>query len=146
MIKVVEVDLASNSRALNSIVQMHLECFRASELHPDQFSKGYWWIAFDGGEPVGFAGITQSVRWGDAGYLCRSGVVEGVRGQGLQKRLIAARLAKARRVGWNWVITDTRRNPASANSLINCGFKMYQPAVPWGMKDACYWRKRVAHG
>ena len=53
------------------------------------------------------------------------------------------RVDKARRLGWNWLITDTYDNPASSNSLISCGFKLYDPNVPWGTKGALYWRKKL---
>lgn len=105
---------------------------------------GWWWLAIDGGVPVGFAGMVQSSRWMDAIYLCRAGVVAKARGQGLQGRLINVRQRLAKRMGKRWLITDTNGNPASANTLINCGFKMYEPADPWAYKGACYWRKRIA--
>lgn len=66
---------------------------------PYDVANGHWWIAYDGELPVAFAGIAQSYRWGDAGYLCRAGVIRSHRGQGLQKRLIRIREAKARRLG-----------------------------------------------
>ena len=49
----------------------------------------------------------------------------------------------AKKLGWNWCITDTTANPASSNSLISCGFKMYTPANPWSFKNACYWKYKV---
>lgn len=104
---------------------------------------GFWWIAYHGDTPVGFAGIVASSRWLETGYLCRAGVLEEHRGHGLQKRLIRVRLDLAKRVGWQWVLTDTRQNPPSANSLIACGFKMYDPRHPWAFKDSLYWRKKL---
>lgn len=110
---------------------------------PYEVEEGHWWIAYDGAMPVGFAGIVQSVRWCDTGYLCRSGVLRSHRGKGLQKRLIRVREAKAKRMGWRWLISDTYRNPPSANSLISCGFKTFIPSRPWGFENATYWRKRL---
>lgn len=107
-------------------------------------STGWWWLAFDGDTPVAFAGLAPSSQWQDTGYLCRAGVLESHRGKGLQKRLIQVRAAHARRLGWQWLVTDTRRNPASANSLIACGFRMYEPSNPWSFRDAVYWRLRLA--
>ena len=100
-------------------------------------------MALSDGQPVGFGGLTKTVSWVDAGYLCRSGVLATARGQGLQKRLLKAREIKARQLGWNWLVTDTTDNPASANSLISCGFKMFLPSKPWGNPTACYWRKAI---
>jgi GNAT superfamily N-acetyltransferase len=110
---------------------------------PADPSAGHWWIAYDGDSPVAFAAVMQSVRWSDAGYLNRAGVLTSHRGKGLQKRLIRVREAKARALGWNWLITDTRHNPASANSLISCGYRIFLPSQPWGHADAVYWRKAL---
>ena len=106
---------------------------------------GWWWIARSNeGEPVGFAGLYRSTRWSDAGYLCRAGVARAFRGRGIQRRLIAARQRKAASLGMRWLITDTRDNPASANSLIGAGFRMFTPSVPWAADGALYWRKQIA--
>ena len=111
---------------------------------PYQPDRGHWWIAYaEDGKPVGFAGLVRSTRWTDTGYLCRAGVMDGFTGHGLQKRLILARIKQARKLGWNWLITDTTKNPASSNSLINAGFKIYQPGQPWGFRNAIYWKYRV---
>jgi GNAT superfamily N-acetyltransferase len=111
---------------------------------PYQPDRGHWWIAYaECGKPVGFAGLVRSTRWTDTGYLCRAGVMDGFTGHGLQKRLISARIKQARKLGWNWLITDTTNNPASSNSLINAGFKIYQPGRPWGFKNAIYWKYKV---
>lgn len=95
------------------------------------------------GDLAGFAGLAPSSRWADTGYLCRAAVLPDYRGRGLQKRLIRVRIAKARRLGWRWLVTDTRQNPASANSLIDCGFRMFEPSEPWSFSDACYWRLKL---
>jgi len=111
---------------------------------PAETDRGHWWIAYaECGKPVGFAGLVRSTRWTDTGYLCRAGVMDGFTGHGIQLRLIKARLAQAKRLGWAWCITDTTDNPASSNSLINAGFKLYTPANPWGFPRALYWKKRI---
>jgi GNAT superfamily N-acetyltransferase len=110
---------------------------------PMEPSSGYWWVAYDGALPVGFAAVSQSVRWSDTGYLCRAGVIRSHRGKGLQKRLIRVRERKARQVGWKWLITDTYSNPASSNSLISCGYRIFKPSQPWSFDSAIYWRKAL---
>lgn len=106
--------------------------------------RGHWWIAYAAdGKPVAFAGLVRSIKWTDTGYLCRAGVLDGYTGHGLQKRLIVARTKQARKLGWNWCITDTTNNPASANSLINAGFKIYTPGQPWSFRNAIYWKYKV---
>lgn len=106
--------------------------------------RGYWWLVYtDDGKPIGFAGLVRSSRWTDTGYLCRAGILDGFTGHGLQKRLIFARIRQARKLGWNWLITDTTNNPPSANSLINAGFKTYKPGSPWSLRNAIYWKYKV---
>jgi GNAT superfamily N-acetyltransferase len=106
--------------------------------------RGHWWIAYAAdGKPVAFAGLVRSIKWTDTGYLCRAGVLDGYTGHGLQKRLILARVKQARKLGWNWCITDTTNNPASSNSLINAGFKIYTPGQPWSFRNAIYWKYKV---
>lgn len=110
---------------------------------PAPTEKGWWWLAVKDGHPVGFANLCKSSQWGDAGYLARSGVLGSARGKGLQKRMIRVRESKARALGLRWLVTDTNCNPASANSLITCGFKMFDPTNPWADKMACYWKKEL---
>lgn len=110
---------------------------------PLETTEGQWWLAFEGKEPVAFCGLTRSAQWLNVGYLCRAGVLHSQRGKHLQRRLIRVRLAQAKRLGYQWCITDTCNNPASANSLIACGFKMYLPRAPWGLRKSIYWRKAL---
>ncbi len=108
---------------------------------PISSTTGWWWIAYDGDRPVGFASMDASTQWSDCVYLSRCGVIETARGHGLQKRLIRARIRKARALGMCWAITDTYENPESGNSLIRCGFRLYQPTRPWGAEGVNYWRR-----
>ena len=104
---------------------------------------GFWWVAYDGTEPVGFASLYASNRWSDAGYLSRAGVTRSHRGRGLQKRLIRVRERRARDLGWRWLITDTWNNPPSQNSLIACGYRTFTPSKPWAGDGVTYWRKKL---
>ena len=111
---------------------------------PYKPDRGHWWVAYaECGKPVAFAGLVRSLKWSDTGYLCRAGVMDGFTGHGLQKRLISARIKQARKLGWNWLITDTTNNPASSNSLINAGFKIYRPGQPWSWRHSIYWKYKV---
>jgi len=125
------------NRQLLRVLQRH--CLPADTVH--SVMVGDWWVAQDEeGRDVGFAGMTQK---GTSGYLCRSGVVESCRGNGLQKRLIKAREAQARKLGYTELISDTTGNPPSSNSLISCGFKVYEPEEPWGGSKTIYWIKKL---
>jgi GNAT superfamily N-acetyltransferase len=111
---------------------------------PYKTNIGWWWVAYDVcHNPVAFAGVVPSMRWSDSGYLCRAGVIPDARGKGLQKKLIGVRIRQAKSNGWRWLITDTYENPASSNSLIAMGFKLFEPSVPWGAKGTLYWRLKL---
>ena len=124
------------------LTRMQLECLPGDR--PDSVATGHWWICLtDTGKPAGFCSLKPSVRWQETGYLSRAGVLPAHQGRGLQKRMIRVRIARARRLGWKWLLSDTSENPASANSLIACGFKLYEPTTPYGLKTSLYWRRRV---
>jgi N-acetylglutamate synthase-like GNAT family acetyltransferase len=110
---------------------------------PVDTNFGCWWIATENNRDIGFAGLTRTVSWHDCGYLCRAGVVPNSRGQGLQKKFIRVRIRQAKALGWKWLVTDTTDNPASANSLIACGFKIFEPTKPWGFTNTIYWRRKL---
>jgi ribosomal protein S18 acetylase RimI-like enzyme len=125
-----------------AITSMHNECYEAAD-NPYTPEYGTWWIAFAGKEAVAFAGICKASQTPDAGYLCRAGVLPKFRGAGLQKRLIRIRVKYARQQGWSSVVTDTHKNPASSNSLISCGFRLFTPQRPWSFTTGLYWRKQL---
>lgn len=117
--------------------RLQRECLPCDEIY--DVSTGYWWIAYMDGTPIGFCGLKQLPQWPQTGYLCRAGVIPLFRGRGIQKRLIRVRMAYARRIGLENLVSDTHQNPASANSLIACGFKTYEPMNPWAFEDSIYW-------
>lgn len=123
------------------LIELHKECFPADEL--PSFKNGYWWIAFDRCRPVAFCGLNTVKSWDKAGYLVRGGVVSTHRGKGLQKKLIRIRAVKAKKVGFDFLISATRDNIPSANNLIACGFKLYQPATPWMADGSLYWIRKL---
>jgi GNAT superfamily N-acetyltransferase len=102
-----------------------------------------YWIGWEKGKAVAFCAVAPSLRWSDTVYLARAGVLPQYRGQGLQKRMIRVRERWARANGFAWVITDTTENPASSNSLIAAGYKLFEPTAPWANDDSLYWRKRL---
>lgn len=134
-----EVD-PSNPKVFMDIVKMHDECFPNDTMYVPV--KGHWWIAYCGKKAVAFAGLTPTKAPGYH-YMCRAGVTKKHRGQGLQKRLIQARLKKAKEIGAAMVVTSTYENPSSSNNLIDCGFRMYTPNNGWGATGTSYWQKAV---
>lgn len=132
------VDGAKHARVLRQLQRAALPYDE-----PMSTEEGSWWVTRVNDTPVAFAGSKRSSRWSDTTYLCRAGVIPLFRGLGIQKTLIRVREAAARKAGRAWLITDTLDNPASANNLIACGFRLYDPHVPWGAKGTLYWRKRI---
>ena len=89
-----------------------------------KLDRGTWWLVYDRQThaAVGFAGLAVRGRWG---ALVRAGVLPCARGEGLHPRLIAVRLAAARRLGLGGVTTyTTTDNSPSANNLIDAGFRL----------------------
>lgn len=132
---------AKSKRVQNTLMRLQKEILPSDE--PCDVSIGHWWIVYCNNKPVGFAGMKQSSQFTDCVFFHRAGVCDDFTGKGLQKRLINARIRKARSMGFNWAVTDTTKNPASSNSLINCGFKLYEPSKPWGWSYSNYWRLKL---
>ena len=121
---------------------MHSICFPVGEAPAiDHKQWGLWWIAYKDKEPIGFAALVRSLRFENAGYLYRAGVLPEHRGHGLQKRLIDVRVRAAKRMKWVILFTDTHDSPASTNSLIARGFRVYIPKTLYGHKHAIYLRR-----
>jgi GNAT superfamily N-acetyltransferase len=108
---------------------------------PCETHEGWWWVAFDGGLPVAFAGLKCSLSIPGGGYLCRAGVLPSHRGRGLQGRLLASRERMARKLGMGALVSDTFDNPHSTNNLIKAGFRAFDPPHPYGATGTNYWRK-----
>ncbi len=133
---------AKTKSARETVLALHTIIFGESAPQIDP-SIGFWWIVTLAGEAVGFAGIRTAQSTSDAAYLERSGVTVGHRGHGLQRRLIRVREARARREGWQRIVTDTYYNVPSANNLIRSGYVMFNPPIWWNREGACYWTKMV---
>jgi GNAT superfamily N-acetyltransferase len=135
-----QVDTTS-PEILKVIKGLHRQCLPMDE-YPD-FAVGQWWLVYSHTKtPIAFAGLIPSHRWANCGYLCRSGVLSFYRGQGLQKRLIRVRLIKARQIGYDYVFSDVNDNAPSANNLVDCGFRFYEPKAPYGDEKTLYLRRK----
>lgn len=98
-----------------------------------------WWVAEDlNGRIVAFAAIKIKKATGE---LIRAGVLPQHRGNGLQRRLIDARIESAAAHGLQSVTTYTvTDNPASANNLIAAGFRMIKrPPRFKSLPGTCFW-------
>lgn len=114
-------------------------CFPNDDPYPKRGS--YWWIAYEGSIPVGFAGLRPYPATGE-GFLCRVGVLRRARKQGLQRRFIRVREKKAREIGLGWLVTYTLLNPASIKSLVDCKYQIYKPQYMYA-GYSLYFRKQL---
>lgn len=122
---------------LHTVLELDKQCLEGAAWYT--YADALW-LAYHGDRPVAYAAMAPSLQWSNVGYLCRAGVIPEYRGLGIQKRLIRVRVNYAKKLNYVAVVTDTTSNPASANSLISCGFRMYEPMLPWAFKNTCYWR------
>lgn len=104
-----------------------------------------WWVALSPGGrlAVAYCGLAPSKQQLSAGYLCRAGVCPPHRGRGLQRAMIRLREKEARALGWARLVTDTTYNTVSANNLIACGYRLFDPKYPWAFRDTLYWTKEL---
>lgn len=136
-----EVD-AQDDEIADTLADLHRLTFFDGAPIPD-FDWGYWWLAYHEAMPVAFAGIVPSTHVRNAGYVCRTGVLKEHRGRRLQLRLMRAMESRARRNGWNCMVSDTTQNVASANNFIRAGYRLYQPQYPWAFPETLYWRRII---
>jgi GNAT superfamily N-acetyltransferase len=145
-----EVD-ADEPHYRDDLIELHDLTFFDPMIRPD-LPRGYWWLVYDEASfgtynrikphvAIGFCGLTHTLTDPNTGYLKRAGVLRDYRGQGLQRRMITVRERKARRLGLTTMLTDTTDNPASANSLIRAGYKIFEPAYRWAFNHSIYWKK-----
>ena len=102
-----------------------------------------WWVLSVGGKIAGFAGLKAGVEGAvQYGYLAKAGLLPEFRGKGLQKLLISVRDREAKKLSLSMNITYVAYwNLASANNLIACGYRLYDPDWKYGLKRALYFRK-----
>jgi hypothetical protein len=141
MYRIREVD-SQDEDVADTLAELHQLTFFDRARVP-RFDHGHWWLAFDGAEPVAFAGLVASTHVDNAGYFCRVGVLGRHCGRRLQLRLMRVLENRARRNGWHSVVSDTTDNIASANNFIRAGYRLYQPKAPWAWPHTLYWRKNM---
>ncbi len=108
----------------------------------EKVEYNHWWIAYSDGQPVAFASLYKYPDNPTTAFLSLCGVLPSHRGLGLQRRLVQARVAKAKKLGIKRIISYTSiDNAPSANNLFSCGFRIYVPRWEWGVKNAIYFRK-----
>lgn len=130
-----------DEKTRTALMRMQKACLPEDD--PMSLDEGWWWIGYDGDWPIAFCSMKPSQRYKNAVYMSRSGVSYYHRGFGLQKKMLRIRERFAKKQGFEWAFSDTTDNPASANSLISCGYKLYEPKIHYGYDTTLYWRKRL---
>jgi GNAT superfamily N-acetyltransferase len=108
------------------------------------FENGYWWLVYLDEKAVAFAGMVPNEPYDilGVGYLKRALVLPDHRGHALQLRLIAARVDKARQLGWTMLVSDCGpNNHYSARNFRLAQFERTDPEQKWAGPDDLYWRK-----
>jgi N-acetylglutamate synthase-like GNAT family acetyltransferase len=128
------------------INELQKKLIDSGELPKIAIEEREWWVAWENEtkKPVGYAAIRP---FKDHGWFSICGVLEKHRGNGIQKRLIDARVNFAKKIGLETVYTYTlNRNHPSATSLIR---RKFIPCTPpekhygaWaGTRDILYWKR-----
>jgi hypothetical protein len=141
MYRIREVD-GQDDDVVDTLGELHRLTFFDGARIPE-FDHGHWWLAFCEKTPVAFAGVVPSTLVANSGYFCRVGVLRKHCGRHLQLRLMRALEARARRNGWNAIVSDTTDNLFSANNFIQAGYRLYQPQIPWAWLNSLYWHKMI---
>lgn len=137
------VDLADED-AVDSIRDLHKLTFPESPM-PD-LTYGAWWLIYPDAtdDPVAFCGAVHSSLGTGFSYLKRAGVLRAHWGHGLQRRMIRLRERWQRAEGFHTSVTDTTwDNIASANNLIACGYRLFEPVPRWAFKNGLYFKKTL---
>lgn len=133
----VEVDGLAASEVLHSLNALE-PCWPA--LTEDHLSSGWWWLLkTTDGVLCGFAGMVEMLPFVNVIYLKRTYVSPDHRGHNLQLRMIEARLAKAKELGFHQAVAETTSH-WSAHNLALAGFELVEPEQRWA-GDAMYFSK-----
>lgn len=101
--------------------ELDSECFLKTDEPLLNGPKYHWWVLEGDKQIIGYAGLYEE---GDCVRFCRAGIRARYRGLRLQRLLIKARLAWARKRGFRRARTYTDHiNTASTTNLIHCGFE-----------------------
>lgn len=138
MYRFVEVDGELAAEVLHNLNALDPIFPVLAETH---LADGYWWLLkTDDGVLCGFAGLVPCEPFVGVGYLKRAYISPDHRGHGLQLRMIEARIAKAKELGWHQLVAETI-NPRSAHNLRLAGFEPCDPEQKWGEPGSLYFSK-----
>lgn len=124
--------------------RMQLDTFGEIMMSHTETVFHHWWHVMDEDEPVAFCSLYIYPDLPETAFLSLSGVLPSHRGKRIQKKMIKHRVKFARSQGVKRLISYTSYdNLASANSLIGCGFRLYDPQWKWGVTNALYFQRML---
>jgi GNAT superfamily N-acetyltransferase len=137
-----EVDGISHRHTIEYLNSLSPEIFPA--LTARHLEQGYWWLVYAGDDAIGFAGLVPFYPFPAIGYLKRCLVKPDHHGHGLQYRLMVARIAKAKRLGWTMLVSECGEdNGYSSCNFSRAGLERCEPEQRWGAEDSIYWIKKL---
>jgi GNAT superfamily N-acetyltransferase len=140
MYKFVEVDGESYAEVLRN---QNAQDPIFPPLRDEHFSLGYWWLLKeDHGTLCGFAGLTPMDPFVGVGYCKRAYVAPDHRGHNLHLKMLEARIAKARELGWHQLVAETTSTHAAHNFVL-AGFEACEPEQVWGSAGSLYFVKHL---
>src|ERR1700756_3665365 len=111
--RLVEVDGSLASEVLRSLNALEPSW---PALNDDHLETGYWWVLkTTDGVLCGFCGMVPMEPFPGVAYLKRAYVSPDHRGHNLQLRMLEAREAKARELGWHLLVAETTSHYAAHN-------------------------------
>lgn len=121
---ILRVTRATSASDLEQIKWLNTHCFPGDRAL-DMPSGSYWWLAKDGDQTVGFAGVRID-RPTKTAKLLRAGVRKDYQGKGLQRRFITARERLAKGEGMKTCLTYTSvHNTPSMRNLARLRYRPY---------------------
>jgi GNAT superfamily N-acetyltransferase len=86
--------------------------------------------------------MARKLRWENAVFLERAGVLPIAKGLGLQRRMVRVRERWAQEVGASCCLTYAiYSNYPSIINLLRCGYRFYRPQTKWGADRSHYFRR-----
>lgn len=141
---VAELDKVYHPQYLESIKELDNRFFPGCG---DEFrSNRIWFAAVENKKVLGYSAIAL-IPDQKLIFFSRAAVVPEARGKGIHKRLIKARLTKAKKFAGKYhsiityVVLD---NVISGNNLIKHGFRLYTPQQQWA-GDVIYFARKLLH-
>ncbi len=138
MYRLVEIDGTQHAELLHSLNALEPSWPLLTETH---IETGWWWVLKDDhGTLCGFCGMVPNEPYVGVLYLKRAYVSPDHRGHCLQLRMLEAREAKARELGWRQLVAETTSHYAARN-FTRAGFEQVDPEQKWAGADAMYFSK-----